>query len=192
MWGSPRLANPCVGGGRGAIMPACYWAVIPLNIPPSIFHIKKGKRRKINEAVRLCDQDHSNRCTWKTDMASCSFSQCYSSVLFLLSTSPESFQRKTCNYSTKIPQVPTVPMVQVCDPWKKQKRNWGKITASNYDSFHLFSFSNRCSACQLGTDTLMYWSGRVSGMQIHIHLNMRCSSSNHGVHPNPPCTQPIC
>lgn len=54
--------------------------------------------------------------------------------------------------------------------------------------FHLFSFSNRCSACQLGTDTLIYWSGCVSGMQIHIHLNMCFSLSNHGGVPPTPLT----
>lgn len=44
--------------------------------------------------------------------------------------------------------------------------------------FYLFSFSNRCSACQLGTDSLIYWSGCVSGICKCIFL-LICSSHCH-------------
>lgn len=67
------------------------------------------------------------------------------------------------------------------------ERNKEKLREEHFkcDSFffYLFSFSNRCSACQLGTDTLIHWSGCVSGMQMYFHLNVHFSSSNHGVHP---------
>lgn len=67
---------------------------------------------------------------------------------------------------------------------KETRRGTGRRTLQEVVIvFYLSGSSNRCSACQLGTDTLIRWSGCVRDMQIHSHLNMCFSSSNHGAHP---------
>lgn len=55
----------------------------------------------------------------------------------------------------------------------------------------LFSFSDRCSACELEADFIIHWSKCVNGMQIYIHLNMCFSPSNQSKHLLR-AQQPIC
>lgn len=58
----------------------------------------------------------------------------------------------------------------------KEKRNRGKNSLCNCDSFfYLLSFSNRCSALQLGTDSLIYRPRCVNRICKFLSLLLRSS-----------------
>lgn len=169
-------------------MPACYWLVIPLAIPPSICHIKKGK--EANKLMRLLacmiiSAGAPENLTWRHAL---------SVILFICFISwSVTLQESSSNKTASVVQTPTTPnCLRSLSLWPmKETKQKLREELRFFFFFYLFSFSNRCCACQLGTDSLIYWSGCVSGICKCIFL-LICSSHCH-MPPNPQHSiQPIC
>lgn len=161
-------------------MPACYWAVIS-HIPPSIFHITKLSDKLMKPYA--CKERRISTGALENLIMHLSFT--YSSVLFLCKYLRRVLPAR--NHAAvlrhRLLQLPTVGPVESL--WSMKET---EATADGSDSFYFLIFSDRCSVCERGTNTLILWSGCVSAMQIPVHLSTCSSLSSLGAYPLTPQT----